>query len=227
MYPGQVPKIASPAVRRALIERAAELLSRREPVTLRSLLDGTGASTMAVYTHFDGMPGLWRAVRQEGFTRLAHELAAVKTTRDPVRDLVAFGAAYLSNALSYPDLYRAMFDSSFDLEDPQAAAASFELLVTCASRAQRLGRFSDGASPEAVATRFWATGHGLIMLVVNGVLPPAALADHLPSVAIALFVAAGDDEDVCRRSVRNGWRRFDVSSQATLGSVGPVARSRS
>jgi len=47
MYPEQVPKIASPAVRRALIERAAELLSRREPVTLRSLLDGNSPLTAA------------------------------------------------------------------------------------------------------------------------------------------------------------------------------------
>ena len=44
--------------------------ARREPVTLRALVEGTGASTMAVYPHFGGMPGLWSAVRQEGFTRL-------------------------------------------------------------------------------------------------------------------------------------------------------------
>lgn len=191
-----------------LIERAAELLSRREPVTLRSLLDGTGASTMAVYTHFDGMPGLWRAVRQEGFTRLAQQLATVKTTSDPVCDLVAFGAAYVSHALAHPDLYRAMFDASFDLEDPAAAAASFDLLVSCASRAQQLGRFREETIPGTVATRFWATGHGLTMLVLNGVLPPSAFADHAPSIATALFIAAGDDEDTCRRSVRAGWRGF-------------------
>jgi len=208
MYTWQVPKTASPLVRRALIERAAELLSRREPVTLRSLLDGTGASTMAVYTHFDGMPGLWRAVRQEGFTRLAQQLATVNTTSDPVRDLVAFGAAYLSNALAQPNLYRAMFDASFDLEDPAAADAGFEVLVRCASRAQHVGRFSEQAVPEAVATRFWAAGHGLAMLVLNGVLPASALAEHAPSIATALFLAAGDDEDACRRSVRTGWRRF-------------------
>jgi len=70
----QMPRKASPAVRDALVERAAEMLARREPVTSRALVEGTGASTMAVYTHFGGMPGLWRAVRQEGFTRLARRL---------------------------------------------------------------------------------------------------------------------------------------------------------
>ena len=57
------------------------MLARREPVTLRAVVAGTGVSTMAVYTHFDGMPGLWRAVRQEGFTRLAR--AVGRGTADP------------------------------------------------------------------------------------------------------------------------------------------------
>src|SRR3712207_5132737 len=97
---GRVPGPASPAVRAALVERAAEMLVRREPVTLRALVEGTGASTMAVYTHFGGMPGLWRAVRQEGFTRLAHRLAGVPATDDPIADLAALGADRESTRLN-------------------------------------------------------------------------------------------------------------------------------
>lgn len=194
------------------MERAAEMLARREPVTLRALVAGTSTSTMAVYTHFDGMPGLWRAVRQEGFTRLARRLAAVKRTRDPVCDLLALGAAYASNALASPDLYRTMFDASFDLEDPEAAAESFQLLVSCATRARQQGRFADEVGPEAVATQFWAMGHGLTMLVLTGVLPREALVEHVPAMATALFVGAGDHEDRCRRSVRKGWRTLDLAA---------------
>lgn len=177
-------------------------------MTLRALVAGTGVSTMAVYTHFDGMAGLWRAVRQEGFSRLAAELATVKTTRDPVRDLVSFGAAYLANALTHPALYRAMFDAGFDLEDPRAAADSFAVLVSCATRAKELGRFANRTDPEAVATRYWVFGHGLAMLVLTGVLPGEALDDHVRPTATAFFVAAGDEEERCRRSVREGWRSF-------------------
>ena len=155
MYHRQVPKIASPAVRRTLIERAAEMLARREPVTLRSVVAGTGVSTMAVYTHFDGMPGLWRAVRQEGFSRLAAELTKVRPSRDPVRDLAAYGVAYLSNALAHPDLYRAMFDVGFDLEDPQAAGDSFAVLVSSAVRARR-----SAASPSRRTPKRWPPGSG-------------------------------------------------------------------
>lgn len=184
------------------------MLARREPVTLRAVVAGTGVSTMAVYTHFDGMPGLWRAVRQEGFTRLASRMAEVRTTSDPVRDLVAFGAAYLTNALANPALYRAMFDAGFDLEDPAAADAGFDLLVSCAARARAARRFAPATDPAAMAVRFWAFGHGLATLVVTGVLPVEVLHDHVVPVATAMFIAAGDDPARCRRSVRAGWRTF-------------------
>ena len=205
MYAEQVPRTASPPVRTALIERAAEMLAGREPVTIRALVAGTGASTMAIYTHFGGMPGLWRAVRQEGFTRLAERLAAVERTGDAVRDLAALGAAYTANAFANPHLYRTMFDTEAELEDPEAANASFTALVECAARARDAGRFAADCDPEALATRFWATGHGLIMLTLTGALPAHAVAAHAPEVAAALFVAAGDREDRSRRSVRAGW----------------------
>lgn len=200
-----MPRKASPAVRDALVERAAEMLARREPVTSRSLVEGTGASTMAVYTHFGGMSGLWRAVRQDGFTRLAQRLAAVELTPDPVRDLMALGAAYLGNALANSALYRTMFDAAAELENPTAADRTFAVLVGCVARARDAGRFSQACEPHALATQFWVTGHGLAMLVLTGVLPREALDVHAPAIAIALFVAAGDDEDACRRSVRLGW----------------------
>ena len=160
---------------------------------------------MAVYTHFGGMPGLWRAVRQEGFTRLADHLGAVEMTSDPVRDLMSLGAAYTSNALAHPYLYRTMFDAGVDLEDPSTAAESFDVLVSCADRAKDVGRFAGRVQPEDVATQFWAMGHGVIMLVLTGVLPHGALLHHVPPMATALFVAAGDREDQCRRSVHRGW----------------------
>ncbi len=200
-------------VRRALVERAAQMLARREPVTLRALVEGTGASTMAVYTHFGGMAGLWRAVRQEGFTRLAARLALVEHTSDPVRDLAALGGAYVASALADPDLYRAMFDAQVGLEDPEAAAATFGVLVASAARARESGRFADSCDPEALATQVWAAGHGLTMLVLTGVLSREALDVHAPAMVMALYVAAGDDEEACRRSVRQGWPAFEELSR--------------
>jgi AcrR family transcriptional regulator len=205
-----MPRSPSPEVRRALIDRAAALLARREPVTLGSIVEGAGVSTMAVYTYFDGMSGLWRAVRQEGFTRLASRLATVVPGRDPVRHLAALGVVYVQHAQSNPDLYRVMFDSSSDLLDQAAAAATFEPLVAGVRRAQQAGRFAARVDPGDVATRYWATGHGVTSLAVTGVLPWADVRRHAPAIAVATFVAAGDQAALAERSVAGAWRSSQI-----------------
>jgi AcrR family transcriptional regulator len=204
-----------PAVRSRLLERAAFMLRTREPVTLRSLVAGTGVSTMAVYTYFGGMDGLWKALRQEGFTRLSARLATVPATADPVRDLAALGAAYLANALENPDLYRVMFDAGFELEDAGAADEALYRLVHAAERAKAAGRFRDDVDPRELATRSWAIGHGLASLVATGPLPDQALAHAVPMLT-AQFVGAGDDPGRCRRSVERGW--------GPMPPAGPAAR---
>lgn len=194
-----------PAVRALLIDRAARMLRDRQPVTLRSVVEGTGVSTMAVYTYFGGMDGLWRAMRQEGFTRLAAALTTVHPTDDPVRDLAALGSAYLSNAAAHPDLYRVMFDATVDLEDPAAADESLLSLVRAVERSVAAGRFRADVDPVAVATQAWAIGHGLASLATTGPLPPEALAHGVPML-IALYTHHGDDPERCRHSVEAGWR---------------------
>lgn len=198
-------RIKNPAVRSMLIERAAHMVGAREPVTLRGLVAGTEVSTMAVYTYFDGMDGLWRAVRQEGFTRLAARLTEVPTTDDPVHDLAALGSAYLSNAIADPDLYRVMFDAGFDLEDAEAADATLHRLVTAVESARSIGRFHADTDPLDLATQSWTIGHGLAGLVATGPLPPTTLDFGIPMLT-AVFVAAGDEPRRCARSVSSGWR---------------------
>jgi AcrR family transcriptional regulator len=188
-----------------LIERAARMLREREPVTLRTLVAGTGVSTMAVYTYFGSMDGLWKAMRQEGFTRLAARLEAVAMSADPVRDLAALGSAYLSNALAGPDLYRVMFEAGFDLEDASAADETLHSLVRAVERAKADGRFRDDVDPLDLATQSWTIGHGLASLVVTGPLPQQALAHGVPMLT-ALFTSAGDDPGTCRDSVERGWQ---------------------
>jgi AcrR family transcriptional regulator len=193
-----------PAVRTLLVERAARMLRTREPITLRSLVAGTGVSTMAVYTYFGGMDGMWKALRQEGFTRLEARFATVPTSADPVQDLTALVAAYLGNALDHPDLYRVMFDANFDLEDLTAADATLEHLVRAVDRSRRAERFRADTEPLELATQSWAIAHGLVSLVANGPLPHGTLANGVPLLT-ALFVSRGDDPDRCRVSVENGW----------------------
>jgi AcrR family transcriptional regulator len=197
-------------VRELLLVRAAAMLARREPVTLRSLVAGSGVSTMAVYTYFDGMAGLWGAVRQEGFRRLEQRVDAVPTFRDPVRHLAALGVAYVENALSNPNLYRTMFDATFDLPDPDAADETFGHLIAAANRSIDAGRFDPLAEPADIALRVWASGHGIVSLAVTGVLDVAGLRRHAPAMTAALFVDAGDEPERARRSVSAAWRDVEL-----------------
>ena len=205
MYPGAMARTKDPAVRTLLLERAGHMLRTREPITLRSLVAGTGVSTMAVYTWFGGMDGMWKALRQEGFTRLAGRLATVPTSDDPVRDLTALVAAYLGNALDHPDLYRVMFDATYELEDAEAADRTLEYLVRAAARGRAAGRFRAGTDALELAIQSWVIGHGLVSLVTPGPLPRQTLAHGVPLLS-ALFVETGDEPGRCRRSVELGWQ---------------------
>ena len=205
MYPEAMARTKDPAVRTLLLERAGHMLRTREPITLRSLVAGTGVSTMAVYTWFGGMDGMWKALRQEGFTRLADRLAAVTMSADPVRDLTALVAAYLGNALDHPDLYRVMFDATYELEDAEAADQTLEYLVQAAARGREAGRFRPATVPLELAIESWVIGHGLVSLVTPGPLPRETLAHGVPMLT-ALFVGTGDEPERCRRSVQRGWK---------------------
>jgi AcrR family transcriptional regulator len=203
-YGDGMARTKDPAIRTLLLERAGHMLRTREPITLRSLVAGTGVSTMAVYTWFGDMDGVWKALRQEGFTRLAERFAAMAPPADPVEELTALVAAYIGNALDHPDLYRVMFDATFDLENLKAADATLEYLVRAVDRSRRAERFRAGTDPLELATQSWVLGHGLVSLVTPGPLPYETLAHGVPMLT-ALFVAAGDDPDRCRRSVEQGW----------------------
>lgn len=196
-----------PEVRDLLIERAATMLMRREPVTLRSVVRGTGLSTMAVYTYFDGMPGLLGAVRQEGFSRLAARLAVLTASDDPVCDIAAAGAAYVATAATSPELYALMFDGSLPLPDSEATDAALQHLVDAVTRAIAAGRFHADTDAVQFGNEVWMLGHGACMLVVNGVVTFEQAEPVLLAGITHLYVAAGDDADSARRSVTHGWAR--------------------
>lgn len=201
---GPVPRPKDPLVRALLVERAAGMLRRREPVTLRSLVVGTPVSSMAVYTHFGGMDGLWSALRQEGFTRLAARMSTSTPSDDPVRDLAGLLSGYVAHAVEHPDLYRVMFDDTVALEDLQAADDSLERLVQAVRRGTEDGRYRAGTDALELATQSWMLAHGTVSLVATGPLPGRALA-YGPPMLTALLVAAGDDPQRCAASVAGGW----------------------
>src|SRR3954452_13843087 len=117
------------AVRRALIEAAARLIATEGvgALTLRRVAEEVGTSTMAIYTHFGGMPELRRAVRREGFALLAGRAAQLGESEDPVADVAGMGLAYHQLAMRNPHLYRAMYmEQPLDAADAAAGSETFD-----------------------------------------------------------------------------------------------------
>jgi AcrR family transcriptional regulator len=162
-------------VRARLVEAAAELLAGEGPAALstRRLAREVGTSTMAVYTHFGGLPELVRAVVREGFSRLGQHLDAVPETDDPLADLAALGEAYRANALANPHLYAVMFGSAslggYRLHDDELDEGryTFDVLVAATKRTIDAGIFRTG-DPQDVAAQLWAATHGFVMLELAG-----------------------------------------------------------
>src|SRR3954464_15939061 len=100
-----------PQQRGALIAAAARLIATEGPsaLTLRRVAEEVGTSTMAIYTHFGGMPELRRGGRQEGFARLTASAEQWGESEDPVADLAGLGLAYYRLAMSNPRLLRAIY----------------------------------------------------------------------------------------------------------------------
>ena len=203
------PRSADPAVRAALIESAARLLAEREPLTLRRVAAEVGASTMAVYTHFGGMEELRREVRREGFARLATHMAAVRPTTDPVCDLAALGWAYCLNALTNPDLYRAMFlETTVDTVEAVSNVATFLPTVSAVERCTVAGRLSV-PTPWDAAVQLWAFTHGLVALTLAGMLAVPELLRHLRGGLRASLIGYGDEPAAADRSLQRASEQME------------------
>ncbi|MGF6882436.1 AcrR family transcriptional regulator [Nocardia sp. GAS34] len=167
-------------MRTQLIEAGIRLLEEVGPEALqaRRVAAEVGASSMTVYTHFEGMPGLLAAIVNEAFVRFGAALAGVAPTEDPVADFLAMGAAYRSYALASPQRYRLMFgltalyaeaahDITAESLDGGPGPGAFAQLVAVVQRMIDAGCIR--ADPaRAVAARIWGLIHGVILLELTG-----------------------------------------------------------
>jgi len=203
------PRPAQPNLRSALIEAAAAILAADGPAALstRRLAREVKTSTMAVYTHFDGMDELVRAMVHEGFARLAGRMRAVGPSADPVADVVALGRVYRRNAADHPHLYSVMFGGSglagFSLnhDDRRHGLYTLEILVEAVVRCMAADRFRAGDA-QLVAHQLWTALHGLVTLELGGYLFKPYDADACFDAQVCgLIVGAGDAVERARASM--------------------------
>ncbi|WP_420108557.1 TetR/AcrR family transcriptional regulator [Mycolicibacter arupensis] len=213
-------------VREDLLVAALALLDEHGPDALqtRKIAAAAGTSTMAVYTHFGGLPQLIAAVTEEGLRQFDAALT-LPPTDDPVADLLATGIVYRTFAIGRPHLYRLMFGSTsahginapahnmltlgsdqIDVEVP-----SFAHLVRGVHRSIEAGRLTAAtadadAAVVAAAAQFWTVMHGFMMLELAGFFGDAddgltAAIQVLSPMTISLLVALGDTPERAAQSL--------------------------
>jgi AcrR family transcriptional regulator len=212
--------------RAELVEAGARVLAEQGPGALsaRSLARAAGTSTMAVYTHFGGMPAVVRAIIHEGFARLAAELAGVPTTSDPVADCAALALAYRRAAHRAPHLYRVMFGATgFDLTDEDRGIGAYTLRVArdAVARCVGAGRFRP-AEPWTLTRQSWCLAHGLVSLELAGFYPDRAGADADFRTHLTNF-AAGAGDDLTRAGISIAKAFGDSQVEQLDGHGGDVA----
>jgi AcrR family transcriptional regulator len=209
-------------VRAELLHAAVEILDENGPDALqtRKIANAARTSTMAVYTHFGGMPALIAAVAEEGL-RQFDEALTMPPTSDPVADLMATGIAYRRYAIERPHMYRLMFGSTsahginapahdvvtLPVAEINDHYPSFAHVVRGVHRSMLAGRItagspSDDATVVGVAAQFWASLHGFVMLELAGYYGAqgSAVGPVLAAMTTNLLIALGDSPERVRKS---------------------------
>lgn len=149
--------------RAAAIRDAARALLERdgpEGLAMRPLAESVGVHPPAVYRHFPDKRAVERAVVTEAYYEIGDALRAALAA-DGAEPLVAMCAAFRSWANQHPHLYRLVFSREPDPAVDEDAVAHLRSVV------------DEVAGGDATAARgVWACTHGLVILELDGRLPP-------------------------------------------------------
>src|SRR5581483_2494941 len=169
--------------RRLLLDTAILLLAERGPaaMSLRRLAKAVDASTMTAYTLFGGKDGLVRALRDEGWSRLANAFAEAPRGRDPLRNVRALGLAYRAFALAEPAWFALMAGRAVPGVTPPSAREVRTLAAYRAFRDEVRACIDGGVfpagDPEDIADGLWGAAHGMITLELAGYFSSRAVAE--------------------------------------------------
>ena len=189
------------APRERLLDAALRVLEEEGPqaVQARRVTGEIGASTMAVYTHFGGMPGLVDAMIREGLTRFAAHVRARPPIEEPLADLFSGGLAFGEFALTNPRLYSLIFGLADTVRLPDAARTlateegvdALSVLLESVERVIEAGEMPE-QDARAAATQILSVTHGFLMLQIGGFIEEELQA-VLAALAVNLMVGLGAD----------------------------------
>jgi AcrR family transcriptional regulator len=170
-------------------------------LSLRAVARAVGVSQAAPYRHFADKDALVAEIARQGFLRLTTEMRAMTAKhRNPDRQLIEAGWAYVRFALENPDHLRVMFTGMVDgsrvhAELQAASQESFGELVQIIIGGQEKGVIRAG-DPVQSALTAWSLVHGLSMLFLNG------------QISAEQFGVASEDSlaRFCIQMLKDGWK---------------------
>lgn len=156
-------------VRRAILDATEALLVEEGPeaFSIRKLVDRCGYTAPTVYNHFGDKPGLFDALLEERFARLARQLRRVPAQADPVDYLRESARVFVAFGRRNPSHYRLLSQMrNPDTDPPRSFEKARELLDSAWERLWEEGRIRAG-DLEAAGQAIWALCHGLISLPIQ------------------------------------------------------------
>jgi AcrR family transcriptional regulator len=205
------PRTNDDRVRERLVESATELFATRplESITIRALAAAAGTATAAVYTLFGSKDALIAEVRNRAVAGLFHDLAAVRTSDDPLADLYALAVAYRRWGREHANLYMALF-GGVQTFDPSGAVGTDDPvrpLLQAIDRALKASMLTGDAT--CIALSLWVTLHGLVTLELAGALATATAETTFRSAIPATL---------------RGWTPPETVERNVLSGSGPARR---
>ncbi|MDY7106277.1 MAG: TetR/AcrR family transcriptional regulator [Actinomycetota bacterium] len=157
-----------------LLGAAREVLTEGGPhgLTIRSIAERAGCSTMPIYRRFGSKLGVIDALYREGFDRVLREFESVEATDDPLFDLAALCHVYRATVLGNRAHYLVMFGRAVPDFEPgeesrrRAGLVISEIAAVC-ERASERGALRR-QSPESLARLVFGLCHGLVSLELEG-----------------------------------------------------------
>jgi AcrR family transcriptional regulator len=157
-------KEAGEAMRATLLRCAAQILTQEgvSGLTARHLSCAANASTKVIYSHFGGMQGVVAALYESGFSLLAQQLSAARSSAKPQNSIADIAFTYRAFALSNADLFDLMYGPKVDVLLPSRdaridAKPALDVVISA---------FFEIGAPDAAdsARAFWAAMHGVVAL---------------------------------------------------------------
>lgn len=177
--------------RAQILEVARDLFSREgiDETSMRNIAGRAGVSPAVLYRHFADKDALLFALSEAFFDRLIGAFeAALAGKHDPVDRLRALMRAYIAFGIDYPHEYRLTFMTALPrlqrgaemqafrernragaavaIEDFPRGIVCFGMLERCVLDAVKAGRTAE-TDAAALTEIVWASGHGLVSLVIT------------------------------------------------------------